>query len=108
MSEQTERREFLKAASAALGGITISGVAASEAAAQTAMPMGNGMSRQTMTFRCTPDVTVDNIIRAVQFGLKQHGHPTCGIQAFDLHFRAAEAPEHIDAKIAGVADVTIE
>jgi hypothetical protein len=97
MSEENERREFLKAAgAAALGGIAMTTVAATGAAAQD---MGNRpipRGKPTLRFHVPQDVTLDRTLLAIRRGIGPYGCLGCGFLGVDIIISVDPPPENVE------------
>ncbi len=103
MSNENERRDFLKMAGATVAGITITTLAGSEAGAAPAMMAAGGRAAGTRTvvFHCQPGVTLGNIQKAVELAIRPFGCLACGLLGVDLHFHLGD-PEPFNADVAGM------
>ena len=99
MPNETERREFLKAAGTALGGIAVAGIVASEASAAPARMAGK---QGAISFRCDPNIKIDSIFEAVKQAVGRYGCPTCGLLGLDLHFGIGPDPEPFGVNVPGI------
>ncbi len=88
MSDDTERREFLKIAGAALGGLTLTALGTTEAQADSTMMAGPAMMRpgklRTLALSCGPDIDIDHLVLALKKGLGQAGCMRCGLLGIDV------------------------
>jgi len=115
MSNENERREFLKVAGAALGGITMT-MAAGEASAQpaagemkaaTTMVKPSRMTAtRTATFRCSREVKVEELVEALKVALGRGGCPACGLLGLDIVFHQGDPVERLGAQLKGVNEAT--
>ena len=93
MSEDTERREFLKTAgAAALGGMAVAAVSSTEASAQS-MP-----ASRRLTVYAKPNVTVEELFVAFKAGLGRTSCNACGLIGIVGTFMLGDPPESIQSK----------
>ena len=110
MSEDNKRREFLKAAGAAVGGATMT-LAAGDAAAQ---PMRRDMKRmavmkgatRTATFRFNEEVRIEELMEALKVALRHGGCMACGLVGIDIILQRGGPLERIPAKIKTLNEAT--
>jgi anaerobic selenocysteine-containing dehydrogenase len=105
MSDESERREFLKGAGvAALGGMAVAAFAGTEqAAAAENMAMG-----RRMVVYARPNVTLEELFSAARVGFGKTGCTTCGLLGgFNVVFMVGDPPEVISANSKGVSGVTL-
>lgn len=105
MSDESERREFLKGAGvAALGGMAVAAFADTEAAAAEPMAM---MGRRMVVY-ARPNVTLEELFSAARVGFGKTGCTTCGLLGgFNVVFTLGDPPEVIASNNRGVSGVTL-
>jgi hypothetical protein len=90
MSDENQRRDFLKsAAMAALGGVAASAMPAS------AQPMRGPGANRVLTIYAKPGVTVNELSEALRIGLGPTGCRFCGLMGVDVRLEAVDPPENI-------------
>jgi hypothetical protein len=104
MSDESERREFLKGAGiAALGGVAVSAFAGTDALAAE-----GGMGRHMIVF-ARPNVTLEELFAAAKVGFGRTGCPTCGLLGgFNVVFTLGDPPELVAANSKGVTGVALQ
>jgi hypothetical protein len=98
MSEENERREFLKAAgAAALGGIAMTTVAATGASAQDNMAMKTmPRGKPALRLHVPHDVTLDRTLLAIRRGIGPYGCLGCGFLGVDIIISVDPPPENVE------------
>lgn len=105
MSDESERREFLKGAGvAALSGMAVAAFAGTEeAAAAEHMEMG-----RRMVVYARPNVTLEELFAAARIGFGKTGCTTCGLLGgFNVVFTLGDPPEVIASNSRGVSGVAL-
>ncbi len=118
MSNESERREFLKTAGlAALGGVAITSLGTGSAQAEPGAMGGAMMERagknHTVRIRCSRHVTVDNLVDALRKGIGEGGCFRCGLLGIELIFDQGDPAQNamgrpIKVDIPNVNQMTFE
>lgn len=99
MSNENERRDFLKMAGAAVAGITVTTIASGEAGA--APIAGRAAASRTVVFHCREGVSLDSIQKAIGQTVGKFGCLACGLLGVDLHFHLGD-PEPFNVDVPGI------
>ena len=100
-----QRREFLKATGAALGGAALSGILPVEATAEPQGEGGRAHKPGTISLRFTRGVKIEQVHEAIRTSLGIFGCPGCGLLGVDLHIGGGD-PEPLNVKNGGLTNAS--